>query len=806
MSSHRHRAAAIAAIVLIGVSAGCVASGGATPPPAVPAAAASAAPAAHSAAAAEPATALDVSEVPRAATVAEIRIRTLRSLAGRTRETDEIRASSASVLASVDALNDWMRSREPQQQTSRALRSLAQEWHLNQEMLGGWTEAISRRLDALSAAQIELRRTETTWAATETSLSETGAAPEILSRVHAIIESIHDLEPQVRAEIESAAVLQSRISSAGLDAEEALDTIAAALREERKTYFKIESPPIWKAFGARSGKPPLSEQLVSSFNENVRALRQYAERAGARLNAQLALFAVLAIVFYRLRRTSQEWPRDQKTVLACARLVERPLFGAALVALLAGAAIHPRAPVAFYELSSILLVVPVIALMHRVVEPRVRVPLFALAAVFIVERLWESTPAGTPLERSMLLGLSGLTAVALWWGVLPPAEIPAIVAGRWWRAVTMAARLGLTGLAVAFAANVVGDVNLARLLTATVVRMTYWAVVLYAAALLLRGTITLLLRSAAARAFHVLERHADSIVRRAGLVIDTACVLFFGFITLITTGQWLTVQQEIGSIVERRWGIGAFQFSFATVIVFLLSAYASIVVSRIITAVLEEDVYTRVTLPRGVPNTLTMLLRYCVISVGFLFAAAIAGIPLDRLAFVLGAFSVGIGFGLQTVVNNFVSGLILMFERPIQIGDTVEIGGLVGRVRSIGVRASQLETADGAAVIVPNGTLISGQLTNWTLSNQNRRVEIPVSVVKGASPERVLTVLRDAVAGQPGVLADPGPSAVLRGFSAGALDFSVHFWTDDFDRWGRIRSDMAVRVSQALREAGFEIP
>jgi small-conductance mechanosensitive channel len=200
-----------------------------------------------------------------------------------------------------------------------------------------------------------------------------------------------------------------------------------------------------------------------------------------------------------------------------------------------------------------------------------------------------------------------------------------------------------------------------------------------------------------------------------------------------------------------------------------------------------------------------MLVRYGAITLGFLLAAAIAGIPLDRLAFVLGAFSVGIGFGLQTIVNNFVSGLILMFERPIQIGDTVDVGGLVGRVRHIGVRASRLETSDGAEAIVPNGELVSGRIINWTLTSRNRRIEIQVSVVRDTDPERALAVLRDAVSGTPDVLTDPAPSSLLRGFGTGTLDLSLFFWTAKFEEWTRVRSDVTVRVNQALRDAGIEL-
>jgi small-conductance mechanosensitive channel len=121
------------------------------------------------------------------------------------------------------------------------------------------------------------------------------------------------------------------------------------------------------------------------------------------------------------------------------------------------------------------------------------------------------------------------------------------------------------------------------------------------------------------------------------------------------------------------------------------------------------------------------------------------------------------------------------------------------------VRASRLETSDGAEVIVPNGALVSGQLINWTLTSHNRRLEIQVSVARGTDPERALGVLRDAVSGTPDVLADPAPTSLLRAFGASTLDLSVFFWTASFDQWLRVRSDMTIRVNQALRDAGIEL-
>ena len=798
-------AGVLAFVMLVGALCGCA---GQAPPPAAPAPSAAPSVAAPAATAPVPAapTALPASEVPRGAIAAETRIRSVRSLVNRTREMDTIGASATPVFESIESLKDWMRTRDPRQQTARALRSLGLEWRLDGELLNGWMEATGARLDALTAARATLKETKDTWTGTEAALVREGAPPDIRERAHAVLASIAEVEDGLHAEIDKVLLLQSRTSAASLDVEDALDTIAGALREERKSLLKTDSPPIWKARQPPSSSQPLSTEISATLDENVRALRQYAARESRAFQLHIVLTLLVLIGFFRLRPRSHAWPASSKGVIAVARLVQRPILGACLVALLCGRWIHPRAPLALYELNSILLSLPVVVLMKGIVEPRVRGALYTLATLFVAERIWESTWAGTFLERIVLLGLTVLSAAAVVWTFRRSAPLPALVAPGWWRVLRGSSRLAVVALAVSLVSNVAGNVSLSRLLTATVVNVSYAGVVLYTAALLLRGTAELLIRSRELQVLHTVALHGDLILRRVSLAIDAAMMLSFVMVVLASADLLPLVKAALGELLVRRWGVGDFRFSFATALIFVATVYVSIVVSRAIRMVLEGDVYPRVQLPRGVPDTLTMLMRYGVISLGFLLALAVAGIPIDRLTVVFGALGVGIGFGLQSVVNNFVSGLIIMFERPIQIGDAVEVSGLSGRVRHIGVRASTIETFDGAEVIVPNGTLVSSHLINWTLTNRSRRIEIQVGVAYGTDPERVMTILTDAVKGESGVLADPAPFALFRAFGPSSLDFSLFLWTSDFDSWTRLKSDTTVRVNKALHDAGIDIP
>jgi small-conductance mechanosensitive channel len=224
-----------------------------------------------------------------------------------------------------------------------------------------------------------------------------------------------------------------------------------------------------------------------------------------------------------------------------------------------------------------------------------------------------------------------------------------------------------------------------------------------------------------------------------------------------------------------------------------------------ISGVIELDVMGRMDLRRGVAVTVGSLLRYALIAVAFLVAMAAIGIDLSNLAILGGALGVGIGFGLQNIVNNFISGLLLAFERPIGIGDTVQVGPHTGDVKEIGIRASVIRTFDGAEVIVPNLELITKDVVNWTRTGTRRRIEIPVGAAYGTDPERVIKLLLEVAEQHPDVRANPAPVALFTGFGDSALTFVLRAWTDSLD-WPKVRSDLTVGTNTALRDACIEVP
>ncbi len=201
-----------------------------------------------------------------------------------------------------------------------------------------------------------------------------------------------------------------------------------------------------------------------------------------------------------------------------------------------------------------------------------------------------------------------------------------------------------------------------------------------------------------------------------------------------------------------------------------------------------------------------MGLKYVLVITGFFLAFYATGIPMDKVTIILGAFSVGIGFGLQTIFNNIVSGLILLFERPIQLGDTVQVGPLIGNVKSIDLRASNIRTFDGAEVIVPNGQLISKEVINWTLSDKTRRMEVPLGVAYDSDPHFVQGLVMEILRKHPMILQQPEPVVYFLGVGQFAMDFELLFWISDYSQGRSIKSEVLFGVFKILKDNNIKIP
>ena len=360
--------------------------------------------------------------------------------------------------------------------------------------------------------------------------------------------------------------------------------------------------------------------------------------------------------------------------------------------------------------------------------------------------------------------------------------------------------------AVSSVAAALGYVILTRLLVAGVLVGGIDALALFSGVRIMTGIAAFGLRVWPLHSLRMVSNHRDLLERRVYLGLVVIAVGTWVFRTLDYVGLQTPVMAFVTAVLTARLHRASFSISLGDVIAFGLSLWLAFLLSSFIRFVLNEDVFPRVKTSAGVSYAVTSLLRYLLVILGFLVGLGELGVSLNRVIILVSAFGVGMGFGLQNVVNNIVSGLLLLFERPIHIGDTVEFGEVLGNVKEIGLRASKVRSWRGADIIVPNAQVVSDSVPNWTLSDQMRRIDLPVGVNYGADPRTVIGILESVALANPRIVKNPAPQGLMMEYGDSTINFELRAWTDNFQVWPQVRSDLAVAIYDAVRDAGMSFP
>jgi small-conductance mechanosensitive channel len=689
----------------------------------------------------------------------------------------------------------------------RTLQNLIQEWTIYLNKLEGWEKVLLTRSQALEEQKNQVQEMSATWAITaEAAIAE--EAPEaIRERIESTLSVIDSVETGLVERINILLVLQNRISKQQIEISELISQIRNSEAQLRTRLFVRDSPPLWEAFRAGEDSLHFGAQFRESWQGFFRANMAFVRANEDRFYLHLTIFALLlAFMIYLNRRNKQDKLFDEHddTLKASAFFVSRPFSAALLIALFLSIWIYSGGTVSVGEFIMLLLVIPVLRLVPGLYAPEIHKPAYLLAGLYVLDIFYKYVDGFILLQRLLLLFITVAAIPLLFWLIRPGSPVYKLQPRPWPKLLLRLSPLVLITLLISLTANIYGNVSLAHLLTAGVVESAQLMIVLYAAALVIDGLATLLIRRRRAHALRFVKAYGGRIERWAVVTIHLIAFLVWLRATFRAFGFYQPFQHWFSELLAKQWTFGTVTVSVQSIFDFVLILALALILSRLIRIVLDLEVFPRVRLPRGIPGAISMVVRYTVVGLGILLAISSLGLDLGKFGLLAGALGVGLGFGLQNVIANFVSGLILAFERPIQVGDKIEVGTVLGNVKQIGVRSSTVKTFDGSEVIVPNADLISNQVTNWTLSDARQRMKLPVKVAFDSEPEEVLEILLKIAREHPGILKDPEPVAVFNGFGDYFLDFTLYYWVSG--NIFQIQTEVALGVHRSIKEAGIEKP
>jgi small-conductance mechanosensitive channel len=323
---------------------------------------------------------------------------------------------------------------------------------------------------------------------------------------------------------------------------------------------------------------------------------------------------------------------------------------------------------------------------------------------------------------------------------------------------------------------------------------------------ILHGFIELALRSTAIpRKIRLYEEEVDIAVRRT---VQFMHVVIWGFVLLpailVIWGAHSNLKDALAGMLSLGFDLAGFRVSVNLLLIAAGVLYGSVLLSWILRKMLMDNLLLGSRAEMGVRNAIGQLLHYFIVLIAFLLAISVIGFDVTKLTIIMSAFGVGIGFGLQSIVNNFVSGLILLFERPIRVGDSIELDGQWAETKRIGLRATTVQTFDQADVIIPNADLITQRVTNWTLTSRQVRLIVPVGVAYGSDVPLVLAKLTACGKSNKMVAETPPPQVLFLSFGESSLDFELRVWVEAENRLN-VRNDLHLEIEKSFREANIEI-
>jgi potassium-dependent mechanosensitive channel len=682
-------------------------------------------------------------------------------------------------------------------------------WKDKRDELAKPLDLLSARVAEIQAAGKELAEIEAKWKTTQASYQRKVEFSAALDRVNQVLEKIRGANSELDEAVKPLLEAQGQISQTRALLDDYLDYLARQSKELTGPMWEKNQPSLREAWSAPAPASASARPALAEY-DYLTKIKRWGQSSLSRLLAELAAMFVLwwwlRTALAGIRARAEEVP----ALGEMREVFESPGSIALILAALPAPLLYPTAPPVARDAYQLMLLVPLtLVMLELITEPVFRRFIVGVGVCQVVGLTHNFFFGFPPWDRVVIVIQAGL-GVALALATIVALRTHPGDNGARWLEFSRWIRLGLAGMAAVLLVPLLGEVlgygRASVFFGRGAFQTIYLSLFILALYRLLRSILIYLAYGRAAERLRSVRRHRQRIIDQAGRWLLAAAGVAWADLVLYVWEVHDPALSALGKAWKLGGNVGSTKVTLGVAVMAALALYASVLVSKLVAFALEEEVYPRSSLDTGMQNAVTQMLRYLLWFLGLMLGLGVLGVKLQNLAIIGGALSVGIGFGLQNIVNNFVSGLILLVERPIRIGDVIEFEGRWAVVRRIGIRATLIETWDRSEVIVPNGDLLSAKIVNWTHSNVSNGINIAVGVAYGSDSAAVAGLLVRAALGHPEVLKEPAPTAFLMKFGDSALEFELHCFVPSLDSRVRVSSDLRAAVYRDLTAAGIAIP
>ncbi|PHS65661.1 MAG: hypothetical protein COB12_07110 [Flavobacterium sp.] len=688
-------------------------------------------------------------------------------------------------------------------------------WLNYRTRLKEYQDIIKNRTDDVSEINDEIVNEVLKWERTKEKLVNSNNSNDLYKGLDQVLETLQNVLNVVHTRLDAIFIVQNGITEVVLTVDEVISEIELAELQLQKDYFVFDSTPIWvskKIDTSESSSGKVEEdikvrQLVSNtIEENKEQLKDF-----ILLNKVPFVFQLLFIfsLFLLMIRVNKNW-RDKINELTnpieiqSKIILSNPIAASLVAGVLISSFFYEALIPVFGEIHVLIILLGTFFLLPKLTNKRFNIFLSLIFIVYLIYTAQVYIVSDVYIRRWITIINASILIIAFLDGIKVVKKSPNQFKPLY-RLFKIVIPIYIVFLIISITANAIGMSALSKLLLFAVLISTLLGIVVNLTVKVVASLTVILFKLNKASNIEALTTMVNATHKRIQPILVWIGFFVWILITIKVFDLSNLFNNWVNDLMAIKWEIGETIISLGGILAFISIFIVTILIAKLIATILQDDWMVNV-LPRGLASAISLILRIIIVAVGFYIAATAAGIDLSKLGFILGALGVGIGFGLQNVVLNFISGLILAFERPINLGDTIEVDQEFGVVTNIGVRSSTIKSYSGYESIIPNGDLISKKVNNYTLANRDRRSKLIMKTAPNADPLKVIELFNKVASNHPLVFKDPIPATYFNGYDIdGSLDFNLLYWTTFSDNL-TTNSDISLEIFKALKEADIHAP